>query len=131
MTIFQEQLDALAKGTTTLIAAADNVFEQLTEDEKLWMLDGDDGFKDFLTKMLTDGYCFHPHEAGVVDRLGIPGIRFSDGPRGILLGGSKCTAFPVSSSRAATFNPTLEEEVVRADEMPATASEHNTDLIRL
>jgi hypothetical protein len=108
---FDLQVKAITAGSISVTAAADEIFAQLTEDEKLWMLDGDLGFKDFMVKFGTEGYCYHPHEAGVVDRLGIPGIRFSDGPRGVLLG-SKCTTFPVSSSRAATFNPGLEEEVV-------------------
>jgi beta-glucosidase len=109
--LFQTQLDAIISGSTTISQAAEAIFSQLRDDEKLWMLDGDDGAKDFAIKMATIGYCHTTQDAGVVERLGIPGIKFSDGPRGILLGG-KGTAFPVSSSRAATFNPGLEEEVV-------------------
>jgi len=109
--LFQTQLDAVKSGSTTISQAAEVIFSQLRDDEKLWMLDGDDGAKDFAMKMATIGYCHTTQDAGVVERLGIPGIKFSDGPRGILLGG-KGTAFPVSSSRAATFNPRLEEEVV-------------------
>jgi beta-glucosidase len=111
MTAFQAQVDAIVAGSVTIAEATEVIFSQLTEDEKLWMIDGDDSFKDFFGKVLTTAYCFTPHEAGVIDRLGIPGIRFSDGPRGILLAG-RGTAFPTSSSRAATFNPSLEEEVV-------------------
>jgi beta-glucosidase len=111
--LFQTQIDAIKSGSTTIVQATEAIFSQLRDDEKLWMLDGDDGFKDFMIKMATAGYCHTPQYAGFVERLGIPGIRFSDGPRGVLLGG-KGTAFPVSSSRAATFNPGLEEEVVSA-----------------
>nr|WP_254071182.1 MULTISPECIES: glycoside hydrolase family 3 N-terminal domain-containing protein [unclassified Rathayibacter] len=49
---------------------------------------------------------------GEVARLGIPGLRFSDGPRGVVMGES--TAFPVSMARGATWNLALEEEVGRA-----------------
>jgi len=48
-----------------------------------------------------------PVAGGAVPRLGIPGIRFSDGPRGVVIG--RCTAFPVTIMRAATWDPALEE----------------------
>ncbi|MGI8459532.1 MAG: beta-glucosidase [Propionibacteriaceae bacterium] len=50
-----------------------------------------------------------PFVAGAVPRLGIPGIRFSDGGRGVVIGAS--TAFPVTMARAATWDPSLEERV--------------------
>ena len=50
-----------------------------------------------------------PFVAGAVPRLGIPGIRFSDGARGVVIGAS--TAFPVTMARAATWDPSLEHEV--------------------
>ena len=46
---------------------------------------------------------------GRVDRLGIPGLLFSDGPRGVVMGHS--TAFPVSMARGATWDRELEERV--------------------
>jgi len=45
-------------------------------------------------------------------RLGIPGIRFIDGPRGVNLKGSTC--FPVSMARGATWDPNLETRVGEA-----------------
>jgi beta-glucosidase-like glycosyl hydrolase len=48
-----------------------------------------------------------PIVAGAVERLGVPGLRFSDGPRGAVLGRS--TAFPVPMARGATWDPELEE----------------------
>ena len=50
--------------------------------------------------------------AGAVPRLGVPGIRFSDGPRGAVIGRS--TAFPVPMARGATWDPDLEERVGEA-----------------
>ncbi len=44
-----------------------------------------------------------------VKRLGMPGIRFIDGPRGVNLMGS--TAFPVAMGRGATWDRKLEERV--------------------
>lgn len=46
---------------------------------------------------------------GRIERLGIPGLLFSDGPRGVVMG--KSTAFPVSMARGATWDVALEERV--------------------
>ncbi|MBI3784717.1 MAG: glycoside hydrolase family 3 C-terminal domain-containing protein [Deltaproteobacteria bacterium] len=85
---------------------------QMTLDEKLGCLDGDTPFWDGLIDSIRGGYFQHPWPAAAVPRLGIPGIQFSDGPRGIVLG--KCTAFPVSMARGATFAPDLEERIGEA-----------------
>ena len=50
-----------------------------------------------------------PGLAGAVPRLGIPGVRFSDGPRGVVMEGA--TTFPVSMARGATWDPDLEERI--------------------
>ncbi len=55
------------------------------------------------------GYYLHPWPAAVVERLGVPGIQFADGPRGCVIGDA--TAFPVSMARGATFDPDLEERI--------------------
>jgi beta-glucosidase-like glycosyl hydrolase len=81
---------------------------ELTPEEKLWLLDGDDDFWPGLAEM-SAGYNLRPIVMGAVDRLGIPGLRFSDGPRGVVMG--KSTAFPVSMARGATWDVTLEERV--------------------
>jgi beta-glucosidase len=80
----------------------------LTPDEKLWLLDGDSEFWAGIAEMST-GYNLTPIVMGAIDRLGIPGLRFSDGPRGVVLGAS--TAFPVSMARGATWDTALEERV--------------------
>src|SRR5690242_7271024 len=59
--------------------------------------------------MMGVGYNLEPIVAGAVERLGIPGIRFADGPRGAVIGRS--TAFPVPMARGATWDPALEERV--------------------
>ena len=56
-----------------------------------------------------NGYSSRVWPAGEIARLGIPGVRFSDGPRGIILDGA--TTFPVSMARGATFDTDLEERV--------------------
>ncbi len=82
----------------------------LTLDEKLGLLDGDTPFWPGLAEMMAPGgYASRPWVAGAVPRLGIPGIRFVDGPRGIIMNGA--TTFPVSMARGASWDTTLEERI--------------------
>ncbi|HEY5153489.1 MAG TPA: glycoside hydrolase family 3 N-terminal domain-containing protein, partial [Acidimicrobiales bacterium] len=85
---------------------------QLTTEEKLGCLDGDTPFWPGIVDMAGTGYREHVWPAARVERLGIPGIAFSDGPRGCVVGAA--TAFPVSMARGATFDPELEERVGEA-----------------
>ncbi|MFA9564461.1 MAG: beta-glucosidase, partial [Acidimicrobiales bacterium] len=57
----------------------------------------------------TGGYTSHAWPAARVERLGIPGLHFADGPRGCVVGPS--TAFPVSMARGAAFDPQLERRI--------------------
>lgn len=57
-------------------------------------------------------YNFRPFRAGEDRRLGIPPLRFTDGPRGVALNHSTC--FPVSMARGATWDVDLEERVAEA-----------------
>jgi beta-glucosidase len=82
---------------------------QLTLDEKIAMMCGDPSFWSGMAEMMGGGYGDHPWPAGVIPRLGIPGIQFVDGPRGIILEGA--TTFPVSMARGATWDVDLEERV--------------------
>jgi beta-glucosidase len=84
----------------------------MTTDEKLGCLDGDTDFWDGLVDMVSGGYYRHPFPAARVDRLGFPGLAFSDGPRGIVIGASTC--FPVPMARGASFDPGLEEAIGEA-----------------
>jgi beta-glucosidase len=83
--------------------------DAMTLEEKLGCLDGDTPFWDGLIDGIQGGYYEHPYPAAVVPRLGIPGLAFSDGPRGVVVG--HATAFPVSMARGATFDPALEERL--------------------
>ncbi|HST65346.1 MAG TPA: glycoside hydrolase family 3 N-terminal domain-containing protein, partial [Mycobacteriales bacterium] len=89
--------------------AADELLAELTDAEKLGLLDGDEPFWPGMPDMMGKGYNLEPIVAGAVERLGIPGIRFADGPRGAVIGAS--TAFPVPMARGATWDPELEERV--------------------
>ncbi|MET0844307.1 MAG: glycoside hydrolase family 3 C-terminal domain-containing protein [Mycetocola sp.] len=79
----------------------------MTDGELLGMLDGDS--PRMLLPFIPMLHSRRPFVAGAVSRLGIPGIRFSDGGRGVVIGAS--TAFPVAIARAATWDPLLEERV--------------------
>src|SRR5262245_20963496 len=81
----------------------------MTLDEKLGCLDGDTPFWEGLIDGIQGGYYEHPYPAAAVPRLGIPGLAFSDGPRGVVVG--HATALPVSMARGATFDPELEEQI--------------------
>ncbi|MEM7274796.1 MAG: glycoside hydrolase family 3 N-terminal domain-containing protein [Actinomycetota bacterium] len=87
---------------TQLVAA-------MTEDERLGCLDGDLPFWSGLAEMMTGGYNTRTFPAAVVDRLGIPGLHFADGPRGCVVG--PATTFPVSMARGASFDPELERRI--------------------
>lgn len=88
---------------------AASLVAELTDDELLGMLDGDVAFWPGIADMTSGGYHSHPWPAARIDRLGIPGIAFSDGPRGVVIGSATC--FPVSMARGATFDPELEEAI--------------------
>jgi beta-glucosidase len=94
-----EQIDARARA----------LLGQLTQDEKIKMMSGDPPFWLGMADMMGGGYADHPWVAGAVPRLGIPGVRFADGPRGVIMDGG--TTFPVSVGRGATFDAELEEQV--------------------
>lgn len=81
----------------------------MTLSEKLGCLDGDLDAWAGLAEMATGGYHQRTFPAAVVERLGIPGLQFSDGPRGCVIG--EKTAFPVSMARGATWDPSLEERI--------------------
>jgi len=99
-TLTPAQIDAKARG----------LLAQLTLDEKLGMMHGDTPFWPGLAEMMAPGgYASRPWVAGAVPRLGIPGVRFVDGPRGIILKGA--TTFPVSMARGAAWDPALEERI--------------------
>jgi beta-glucosidase len=65
-----------------------------------------------MASMFIDGYNIEPIVEGAIDRIGLPGLRFADGPRGVVVGRS--TAFPVSMARGATWDIALEERIGEA-----------------
>jgi len=90
--------------------AARAVVAALTPEERLGCLDGDGPILAGLAFLGgEDGYHLAPFDAAEVERVGLPGVHFADGPRGCVVGNA--TAFPVSMARGATWDPELEERV--------------------
>jgi beta-glucosidase len=89
--------------------AARALVAAMTEEERLWCLDGDAPTWAGLGFLGDDGYHKAPFVAARVERLGLPGFAFADGPRGAVIGNATC--FPVSIARGATWDPELEERV--------------------
>ena len=109
-------------------AVATDFVAGLTLDEQLWCLDGDEEFWPGLIRMAGraaaqvagDGYRGRPYVAAQLPRVGFPGIAFSDGPRGVVIGANTC--FPVSMARGATWDPDLEERIGEAIGLELRAS---------
>jgi beta-glucosidase len=87
---------------------ARGLLAQMTLDEKIGQMSGDTPFVSGMLEMVR-GYIMRPLPAGEDLRLGIPGVRFSDGPRGVVMNHSTC--FPVSMARGATWDVELEARV--------------------
>lgn len=118
---FGDGVRRLRAGEMTPDEAAELLIAQLTDDELLWLLDGDTPMWRIAT--MAKKFSTAALSGGALPRLGIPGIRFSDGPRGVVIGHS--TAFPVTMARAATWEPELEESVGQAMGLEARAAGAN------
>lgn len=99
---------AAVRAGADLDTAVDGLLAELTDRELLWLLDGDLRLVPGLLGMARR-YNATPYEAGRIDRLGLPGIRFTDGPRGVVVGASTC--FPVAIARGASWDRDLERRI--------------------
>ena len=88
---YEQALAKVASGTPPEVAALDLV-AHMTLDEKVHCLDGGVPFWIGVGDITTGGYHSRPFRGARVERLGIPGFHFSDGPRGVVVG--EATAFP-------------------------------------
>ncbi len=89
---------------------ADQLVKKLSIKEKVYLMSGkvtsmQMGY-DFVIKK---HYNRTPYPTGDNKRLGIPAMKFCDGPRGMVSGNGTC--FPVSMGRGATFDVELEKKV--------------------
>ena len=108
MTAFDDAAARVAEGGDAR-GEAKRLLAMMTTEEKLDCLDGDIAFWPGIADLMGGGYHSHGWPAARVERLGVPGLNFADGPRGCVLG--PATTFPVSMARGATFDPGLEERI--------------------
>ena len=88
--------------------AALELVSRMTLDEEVEQMTGSGLARVILFPLFHDGE-MGPVYAGRNERLGIPPIAFTDGPRGVICGRS--TAFPVAMARAATWDLELQRRV--------------------
>jgi beta-glucosidase len=108
---YSDAVASVNDGVSASVAAA-SIVAKMTPDERLWCLDGDVPFWAGLGDLGQGGYHKRPCPAARVERLGVPGFSFSDGPRGVVIGPATC--FPVSMARGATWDLDLEEKIGEA-----------------
>ncbi len=101
-----EELKGLSDGQ--IKEKAKQILSIMTLEEKIHQMAGDDTLTEGGPKM-QKRYNAEPIPAGEDKKLGIPGILFSDGPRGCVIGSSTC--FPVSMARGASWDLELEEKI--------------------
>lgn len=97
------------KGLSSADAAGriEDVLSEATLAEKVHMMSGH-GF--FASYRVNKTWGAEPYAAGGgIERLGIPPLYFTDGPRGVARGNSTC--FPCSMARGASFDPDLEHRI--------------------
>lgn len=84
------------------------VLREATLAEKVAMMSGRGFFRQY--KKSGGRWGAEPYRAGAgCERLGVPALWFTDGPRGVARGNSTC--FPCSMARGATFDPDLERRI--------------------
>nr|WP_304215106.1 glycoside hydrolase family 3 C-terminal domain-containing protein [Fredinandcohnia onubensis] len=91
---------------------AEEIVEKMTLEEKVYLMSGKVPMEQMLEDFKERHYNWIPYPAGGNERLGVPEMKFVDGPRGAVSGNSTC--FPVSMSRGATFDKELEERIGQA-----------------
>jgi beta-glucosidase len=106
----------LTKGMTNeqMRAFVDRALSELTLDEKIALMSG---WRGNMLRLAGSLILFRqisrwPVPAGGLRRAGIPPIRFSDGPRGMIVGRGTC--FPVAMARGASWDPGLEQRIGEA-----------------
>lgn len=93
---------------TEIDLQAQSLLSQMTLKEKVWLLNGN---WDMLTNQIRYKNAYNPRPIATngLKRLGISPVKFSDGPRGVVMGHSTC--FPVSMARGASFDRELERRI--------------------
>ena len=105
MTQFAPRSGMTAAEIGTTVAA---ILTAATLTEKVGMMSGKGFFAAFVEDKRV--WAARPYRAGGgIDRLGVPALWFTDGPRGVARGQSTC--FPCSMARGASFDPDLEHRI--------------------
>ncbi len=119
---FSQALEAYKRNpvSETLNEVTQKLLNEMTLKEKVRLMQGH-AMGVTIKNTLTKGryYNGEAYPAGGCKRLGIPPVLFTDGPRGIVMG--KCTCFPVSMLRGATFDDELEYEIGKVFAKEASA----------
>jgi beta-glucosidase len=111
--------------TQQIDVAVEKLLQDLSLTEKIAQMSGDGGnfallklgIFVFLLKRFPNMY------AGKNDRLHIPPLSFTDGPRGVVIGNATC--FPAAMTRGASFDTELEQRIGTAIGAEARASGAN------
>jgi beta-glucosidase len=94
-----------------IAARVEAIIKSASLEEKVAMMSGKGFFKQFADSGRLWGA--EPYRAGSgVERLNVPALYFTDGPRGVARGQSTC--FPVTMARGATFDVDLEQRIGEA-----------------
>ncbi|MEC5271724.1 beta-glucosidase [Caldifermentibacillus hisashii] len=96
----------------TYTTRAKELVDKMSLEEKVYLMSGRVSMEEMLNDFKERHYNWRPYPASGNERLGVPEIKFVDGPRGVVSGNSTC--FPVAMSRGATFDKKLEERVGNA-----------------
>lgn len=89
-------------------ALVETIIAEATLAEKVGMMSGKGFFAQYAESNRTWGA--HAYRAGGgIERLGVPALYFTDGPRGVSRGNSTC--FPCTMARGASFDVDLERRV--------------------
>ena len=98
----------LPSSASAIPSFVEDLLRQMTLAEKAYMMSGHGFFQQLRDSGGRWGSA--PYQAGGgCERLGVPALYFTDGPRGVARGRSTC--FPVSMARGATFDPDLERRI--------------------
>ena len=104
--------------SSAIHARVEDILAAATLEEKVAMMSGRGFFEQFRRSGGTWGA--EPYRAGGgCERLGVPALWFTDGPRGVARGQSTC--FPVSMARGASWDLGLERRIGEAMAIEARA----------
>lgn len=96
---------------------AKKIIDSLTLEEKVSLMSGTMTFEEVrgaIKKRTQEHYNQFPYPAGGITKQHVSPVLFVDGPRGVVCGNGRSTAFPVSMLRGATFDTELEEKIGEA-----------------